>query len=464
MVRAHFTPPYENEYFASTDEEKNVKTPLNANSITIQTYTTPGGFPPPPYSSGSHTYPHILPRDFETLNRLLLLTDIALSIISTLMARPLLEIAKLQLNFNNEQISHPEVLVLLGQRLTPYILSFILIGYLYAQHVCIFSWIDNLNAFVFSVNMAFLMILALAPVAQDAQKYMMVSLDGLRMNMAVFILATLIITAMLAYLFVTRFRHELSASKQDRALFNIFVNTMSYQQFAILAGQILGLGLSGVLGLGALWVPIAVVAALIIPKYIVEFLWRKHWKDAIKNVLRPDGYCKERLNSFGDGVYGVALILTVLDMKGSPHFSDEVPGLISHAVTFVLLCLHWFIFLKSFKDFSGPINNYIYWFNHLHLMIVVLLPFSVEFAIYHYSSPLFFIPWGICWFLLILFQALTYFYIKRVIPRRRLRVLCFVGCILGGLVYIVCLALGINYGIIVSPSWYYQTAFSVSQC
>lgn len=95
---------------------------------------------------------------------------------------------------------------------------------------------------------------------------------------------------------------------------------------------------------------------------------------------------KNRLEAFSDGVFAIAITLLVLDIRipigttatnlGS-NLRHIVPSVATYVLSFVLVGLYW-IFHHYSAAFCKKIDARVIAFNMLHLMFIVLLPFTTS--------------------------------------------------------------------------------------
>src|SRR4051812_36155683 len=111
------------------------------------------------------------------------------------------------------------------------------------------------------------------------------------------------------------------------------------------------------------------------------------------------GHSKEqstsRLEAISDGVFAVALTLLVLDIRApdsdQAKLLDELVKLLPHILAFILSFLivtfYWTAHQVLFNSIHRS-DRYLLWFNALHLLFVVFLPFSTAILAQFHDTPL----------------------------------------------------------------------------
>lgn len=104
---------------------------------------------------------------------------------------------------------------------------------------------------------------------------------------------------------------------------------------------------------------------------------------------RQDEHAIGRLEAFSDGVFAIAATILVLDLTvdGLGEVGSDAdlwsgllglaPNLIAFVVSFILLCLLWWIHTRSFEDIVRVDGVFVV-LNSLRLLGVVLIPFTTD--------------------------------------------------------------------------------------
>jgi uncharacterized membrane protein len=109
----------------------------------------------------------------------------------------------------------------------------------------------------------------------------------------------------------------------------------------------------------------------------------------------PKAQSTTRLEAISDGVFAVALTLLVLDIHvpdaDATKLLGELVKLLPHVLAFVLSFLivnfYWTAHQVLFNSIQRS-DRYLLWFNALHLLFVVLLPFSTGLLAEFHGTPM----------------------------------------------------------------------------
>jgi uncharacterized membrane protein len=109
----------------------------------------------------------------------------------------------------------------------------------------------------------------------------------------------------------------------------------------------------------------------------------------------PKAQSTTRLEAISDGVFAVALTLLVLDIHvpdadPSKLFGELVkllPHVLAFALSFLIVNFYWTAHQVLFNSIQRS-DRYLLWFNALHLLFVVFLPFSTGLLAEFHHTPL----------------------------------------------------------------------------
>jgi uncharacterized membrane protein len=116
----------------------------------------------------------------------------------------------------------------------------------------------------------------------------------------------------------------------------------------------------------------------------------------------PKAQSTTRLEAISDGIFAVALTLLVLDIHvpdtDPAKLFNELVKLLPHVLAFVLSFLivnfYWTAHQVLFNSIRRS-DRYLLWFNALHLLFVVLLPFSTGLLAEFHDAPLAVVIYGL---------------------------------------------------------------------
>ena len=96
--------------------------------------------------------------------------------------------------------------------------------------------------------------------------------------------------------------------------------------------------------------------------------------------MREHKFTAERLATFSDGIFAVALTVLVLELKAPDQSAFSAlwplwPTGISYAVSFVFIAIIW-INHHYLMRFVGAPTLRLIWINFIHLFMILLLPFA----------------------------------------------------------------------------------------
>ncbi|WGK65467.1 TMEM175 family protein [Croceiramulus getboli] len=113
-------------------------------------------------------------------------------------------------------------------------------------------------------------------------------------------------------------------------------------------------------------------------------------------------FSKDRVSSFSDAVFSIAMTLLVLEIdipsvaeyreQGfSQVLANRIPGFIGLLVSFLVLAMYWVSHMRIFR-YVKEVSSQLLWLNIFMLLFVVLLPFSTAFYVnfFNFSGPFIF--------------------------------------------------------------------------
>ncbi|KAL6066061.1 Endosomal/lysosomal potassium channel TMEM175 [Balamuthia mandrillaris] len=152
-----------------------------------------------------------------------------------------------------------------------------------------------------------------------------------------------------------------------------------------------------------------------------------------------EGYPKERMEAFTDGVYAVAMTLLIVDVTYPLSFEQqedvykfvqsEWRSFVGHFVTFVVLGFQWwlhnhFLLNSRFDEYhelsatsskTTPLvinDTTTFWLNHNHCFFVALFPFALKLFLIHDQdlAEIYWLAPFLTWIMMNSFHLLFYFY------------------------------------------------------
>jgi len=129
---------------------------------------------------------------------------------------------------------------------------------------------------------------------------------------------------------------------------------------------------------------------------------------------------KNRVNSFSDAVFSIAMTLLVLEI-GVPGYKElqvdgtlgtltaRIPSFIGLLVSFLVTALYWAIYMRIMK-YTSSFDTTLFWLNIFLLLFVVLLPFSTAFYVsgFNYVGPFVFYSFNLSSIALFMYFILRY--------------------------------------------------------
>lgn len=115
--------------------------------------------------------------------------------------------------------------------------------------------------------------------------------------------------------------------------------------------------------------------------------------------MEKETFNKERVISFSDAVFSIAMTLLVLEVVIPSYkelrtgdtleiLKNRIPSFIGLVVSFLVTAIYWIAHMRIFK-YASTIDTKILWYNILLLFFIVLLPFSTAFYVkgFNYKAP-----------------------------------------------------------------------------
>ncbi|MBJ2174493.1 DUF1211 domain-containing protein [Aureibaculum sp. A20] len=137
-------------------------------------------------------------------------------------------------------------------------------------------------------------------------------------------------------------------------------------------------------------------------------------------------YDKNRIISFSDAVYSIAMTLLVLEVaipsskaiatyNSWDILTNRIPNFIGLVVSFLVTALYWVAHLRSMRLVS-TVDNKLLWINIFLLLFIVLMPFSTGFYVSGFGYV---IPFVFYCFNLSAIGLLNYMMIRYIIKKEK---------------------------------------------